>query len=200
MLVLAGFAAGFAVAAKRSGERHSSPPAEAVSAGASRWGDGFARGVDAGAMVGYERGSARGEAIGRRAAIDELARAPDGPRSESRRDIGYRPDKDAVGELPTLPPGSLTPAKYLALWAQVSPADKAWAKRVSYCESGGDPTTLGLGGSYRGAFQFTPNAWRIAPNSPGGDPIDYSWMTQAVVAVSLKHAMGTGPWPVCGTR
>ncbi len=99
-----------------------------------------------------------------------------------------------------LPTGSLTPEKYIELWALVTPEDKAWAKRVSFCESGLDPNALGLGGSYRGAFQFTPDAWRISPNSPGGDPIDYSWITQAVVAVSLMHEMGTGPWPVCGSR
>ena len=51
---------------------------------------------------------------------------------------------------------------------------------------------------YHGAFQFTLPTWHRAPKSPGGDPIDYTWRTQAVVAVLLKHHVGTTPWPKCG--
>jgi hypothetical protein len=42
------------------------------------------------------------------------------------------------------------------------------------------------------------STWKTSPRSPGGDPIDYSYRTQAVVAVLLMHEMGTSPWPVCG--
>lgn len=93
---------------------------------------------------------------------------------------------------------NLTPAKYHRLWGSVSRPDKRWARDVSECESGHDPNALALGGDYRGAFMFTPDAWRTSPKSPGGDPIDYSYKTQAVVAVALKKRDGTGPWPVCG--
>ncbi len=91
-----------------------------------------------------------------------------------------------------------TPSKYNRLWDRVSPDDRDWARKVSWCESGRDPDALGLGGQYRGAFMFTRDAWKTSPKTPGGDPIDYSYRTQAVVAVALKKRDGTRPWPVCG--
>ncbi len=89
-------------------------------------------------------------------------------------------------------------AKYDRLWDNVSSRDKRWAKKTARCESGGDPNAIGGGGRYRGAFQFMKATWRTSPKSPGGDPIDYSYTTQAVVAVKLKHRDGAGHWPVCG--
>jgi resuscitation-promoting factor RpfB len=89
-------------------------------------------------------------------------------------------------------------SKYDRLWAQVSPAEKRWARSTAECESGRDPNAIGGGGQYRGAFQFLKSTWRRAPKSPGGDPIDYSYTTQAVVAIALKREDGTGHWPNCG--
>jgi Transglycosylase-like domain len=89
--------------------------------------------------------------------------------------------------------------RYTRLWQErVTLAERRWAHRTSECESGGDPKALGDGGLYRGAFQFTRNAWKTSPKSPGGDPIAYPYRTQAVVAVMLKRRDGTRPWPVCG--
>ena len=81
---------------------------------------------------------------------------------------------------------------------KVSKKNKRWAKRVARCESGGDPNAIGGGGTYRGAFQFMRSTWESAPRSPGGDPIRYSYRTQAVVAVALKNRDGADHWPVCG--
>jgi len=89
-------------------------------------------------------------------------------------------------------------AKYDRLWDRTSTRDKRWAKKTARCESGGDPKAIGGGGRYRGAFQFMKATWRTSPKSPGGDPIDYPYTTQAVVAVKLKHRDGAGHWPVCG--
>ncbi len=89
-------------------------------------------------------------------------------------------------------------AKYVRIWGGFNHADRHWAHRVSYCESGNNPRAVGGGGTYRGAFMFTLDAWKIPHKSPGGDPVVYPWKTQAVVAVLLKHQMGTKPWPVCG--
>ena len=94
--------------------------------------------------------------------------------------------------------GNATPAKYHRLWDKVTRKDKRWANRVANCESGKDPDAVALKGRYRGAFMFTRDAWKTSPKSPGGDPIDYSYRTQAVVAVHLKKRDGTRPWPVCG--
>jgi transglycosylase-like protein len=98
----------------------------------------------------------------------------------------------------TLASGSPHESRYHKLWDQFNHRDHRWAHKTSYCESGGDPRAIGGGGVYRGAFQFTRDAWKTSPKSPGGDPIRYSWKTQAVVAVLLKHRDGTRPWPVCG--
>jgi hypothetical protein len=111
--------------------------------------------------------------------------------------IGYGSDSQAQAS-GTGSADNRTPAKYHRLWDRVSPGDRDWARKVSWCESGRDPDALGLGGEYRGAFMFTWDAWQTSPKTPGGDPIDYSYRTQAVVAVALKKRDGTRPWPVCG--
>ncbi|MGH2991058.1 MAG: transglycosylase family protein [Solirubrobacterales bacterium] len=89
-------------------------------------------------------------------------------------------------------------AKYVRLWVKVSSRDRHWARSTSKCESGRDPKAIGGGGKYRGAFQFLKSTWRHSPKSPGGDPIEYSYRTQAVVAVALKRRDGAGHWPNCG--
>jgi len=91
-----------------------------------------------------------------------------------------------------------TASRYDRLWDDVSRHNKRWARRTSECESGGDPKAIGGGGAYRGAFQFLKSTWRASPKSPGGDPIRYTYRTQAVVAVALKKRDGAGHWPVCG--
>lgn len=94
--------------------------------------------------------------------------------------------------------GSVNEAKYAKLWKKVPAKEKRWAHSTSECESGGDPDAIGGGGRYRGAFQFTRSTWSASPQSPGGDPIDYAYKTQAVVAVKLKKRDGAEHWPVCG--
>lgn len=80
---------------------------------------------------------------------------------------------------------------------RVSQQNKRWARRVSACESGRDPDAIGADGLYRGAFQFSLDTWRSAPQSPGGDPIAFSYRTQAFVAVRLRTRDGDGHWPSC---
>jgi soluble lytic murein transglycosylase-like protein len=88
--------------------------------------------------------------------------------------------------------------KYRRIFRRMSDRNKAWARRTARCESGKDPNAIGGGGMYRGAFQFMKSTWKAAPKSPGGDPIDYGYKTQAVVAVKLKKRDGAGHWPNCG--
>lgn len=80
---------------------------------------------------------------------------------------------------------------------KVSHANKRWARRVSECESGRNPDAIGADGLYRGAFQFSRSTWRTAPQSPGGDPVAFSYRTQAFVAVRLRTRDGDGHWPNC---
>jgi hypothetical protein len=102
--------------------------------------------------------------------------------------------QSAADDRPSEPVG----ARYDRLWDRFSVVDKRWAHATSECESGGDPGAIGGGGLYRGAFQFMRSTWKASPRSPGGDPIAFSYRTQAVVAVLLKHRDGAGHWPVCG--
>jgi hypothetical protein len=89
-------------------------------------------------------------------------------------------------------------ATYSRLWDRVSLRDRRWARQTSECESDGDPRAISGGGLYRGAFQFMRSTWRHSPKSPGGDPIIYTYRTQAVVAILLMHRDGTQHWPGCG--
>jgi hypothetical protein len=88
--------------------------------------------------------------------------------------------------------------KYRRMFRRMSERNQRWARRTARCESGKDPNAIGGGGMYRGAFQFMKSTWKGAPKSPGGDPIDYGYKTQAVVAVKLKKRDGAGHWPNCG--
>ncbi len=96
--------------------------------------------------------------------------------------------------------GGKTSQRYYDAWQGFSKKDKRWARRVGYCESGNDPDLHADAGGdrYHGAFMFLIESWRNSPMSPGGDPHQYTWKTQAVVAIKLKHQMGTQPWPACG--
>lgn len=94
--------------------------------------------------------------------------------------------------------GGRTAAKFVRIWERTSRRNRRWAHSTAECESGRDPKAIGGGGVYRGAFQFMKSTWRSSPKSPGGDPIRYTYKTQAVVAVALKKRAGTSPWPVCG--
>lgn len=109
---------------------------------------------------------------------------------------GTGPDGDGSAQTSSEP--TANSSKYNRLWDRTSQRDKRWASKTAECESGKDPNAIGGGGSYRGAFQFMKSTWRTSPKSPGGDPIDYSYKTQAVVAVALKKRDGAGHWPVCG--
>jgi transglycosylase-like protein len=103
-----------------------------------------------------------------------------------------------IADAPTVDAPTADASKYVRLWVKISRRDKVWARATAECESGGDPDAIGGGGQYRGAFQFAMSTWQNAPKSPGGDPIDYPYKTQAVVAVALMKKDGTGHWPNCG--
>lgn len=94
--------------------------------------------------------------------------------------------------------GQTSAKKFSKIWSKYGTRTKRWARRTSKCESGGNPKAIGGHGKYRGAFQFMRATWKHAPRSPGGDPIRYTWRTQAVEAVRLKRRDGARHWPVCG--
>ena len=110
---------------------------------------------------------------------------------------------------PQIESGSKTKAqrvavKYRRIYARFKPRARRWARLISKCESGHNPKALSPDGEYRGAFQFSLETWQSAPRSPGGDPIDYTWKTQAVVAIALRNkarrAGWDSPWRVCSKK
>lgn len=114
---------------------------------------------------------------------------------------GFGPGQSSGGS--TSSTGSTTSGptaeKYDRLWVEsITRSEKRWADSTADCESGGDPDAIGGGGRYRGAFQFTKQTWRRSPKSPGGDPVEYTYRTQAVVAVLLMRRDGADNWPNCG--
>jgi soluble lytic murein transglycosylase-like protein len=67
---------------------------------------------------------------------------------------------------------------------------------IGACESGGDPTAVSSGGTYRGKYQFDYGTWESVGGS--GDPAAASESEQDYRAALLYAASGSSPWPVCG--
>lgn len=73
---------------------------------------------------------------------------------------------------------------------------RATLEAIAACESGGDPTIVSAGGSYRGKYQFAHSTWASVGGS--GDPAAASEAEQDHRAALLYSRAGSGPWPVCG--
>jgi peptidoglycan hydrolase-like protein with peptidoglycan-binding domain len=69
-------------------------------------------------------------------------------------------------------------------------------QRIAQCESGGVPTAVSAGGTYRGKYQFSRATWRALGGS--GDPAAAPEAEQDRVAAKLYARRGSTPWPVCG--
>ncbi|MBA2767197.1 MAG: transglycosylase family protein [Solirubrobacterales bacterium] len=67
---------------------------------------------------------------------------------------------------------------------------------IAQCESGGDPSAVGGGGTYGGKYQFDRQTWESVGGS--GDPASASESEQDSRAQSLLQQRGTSPWPTCG--
>src|SRR2546429_566897 len=68
-------------------------------------------------------------------------------------------------------------------------------KRIAECESHGNPRSIGGGGLYRGAYQFTVDTYRSVGGR--GDPAKASMAEQTRRAAILLARSGRGQWPVC---
>ena len=66
---------------------------------------------------------------------------------------------------------------------------------IAECESGGDPTAVSAGGTYRGKYQFSRETWRAMGGT--GDPAKASEAEQDRLALKLYRRAGTSPWPNC---
>jgi hypothetical protein len=67
---------------------------------------------------------------------------------------------------------------------------------IAACESGGDPSAVGGGGTYRGKYQFDHQTWASVGGS--GDPAAASEAEQDMRAAMLYQRAGASPWPTCG--
>ena len=67
---------------------------------------------------------------------------------------------------------------------------------IASCESGGDPKSIGGGGTFRGKYQFDYGTWASVGGS--GDPAAAPEAEQDKRAQMLLDRSGTSPWPVCG--
>jgi resuscitation-promoting factor RpfB len=70
--------------------------------------------------------------------------------------------------------------------------------RIAQCESGGNPSAISAGGTYRGKYQFTRATWRSLGGH--GDPARASEATQDRLALALYRRAGLSPWPACGRQ
>jgi TolA-binding protein len=67
---------------------------------------------------------------------------------------------------------------------------------IAACESGGDPTAVSAGGTYRGKYQFDYGTWESVGGH--GDPAAAPEAEQDYRAALLYSRSGSSPWPVCG--
>ena len=118
------------------------------------------------------------------------------PGRDIRRDGIERPgsDRDATaGELRRSLPilrRMATPAGGSS--SSASPVLEA----IAACESGGDPTAVSAGGTYRGKYQFDSGTWAAVGGS--GDPAAAPEAEQDRRAAALYAERGSAAWPVCG--
>ena len=68
-------------------------------------------------------------------------------------------------------------------------------QRIAACESGGNPSAVSPGGTYRGKYQFTRETWGRLGRE--GDPADAPEWLQDRMALRLYRQSGTAPWPSC---
>lgn len=69
---------------------------------------------------------------------------------------------------------------------------------IMKCESGGDPTAVSPGGTYRGLYQFDYSTWESVGGT--GDPAAATPAEQHYRAWLLYQQRGSAPWPVCQYR
>jgi hypothetical protein len=84
----------------------------------------------------------------------------------------------------------------IARETSTAPAVPAVLQAIAQCESGGNPTAVGGGGSFRGKYQFDYGTWASVGGS--GDPAAAPEAEQDRRAAALYARAGASPWPVCG--
>jgi resuscitation-promoting factor RpfB len=68
-------------------------------------------------------------------------------------------------------------------------------RQIAECESGGNPSAVSPGGTYRGKYQFSRATWRHLGGT--GDPAAAPEWLQDRLALKLYRQRGAAPWPNC---
>ena len=72
---------------------------------------------------------------------------------------------------------------------------RAVLERIAWCESRGNPRSIGGGGQFRGKYQFMQSTWEAMGGT--GDPAQATEAEQDYRAAVLFVKWGPGQWPVC---
>jgi hypothetical protein len=80
--------------------------------------------------------------------------------------------------------------------ARNAPKASPVLEAIAACESGGNPSAIGGGGTYRGKYQFDYGTWSSVGGT--GDPAAAPEAEQDKRAAMLYSRTGASSWPVCG--
>jgi hypothetical protein len=143
---------------------------------------------------------ARDEAAERRAAAvalrDGRARALRAARAQLARLEAREPARARQRARATAPGGTTAGTPRGGPWPAVPGGpSRAVLERIAWCESRGNPRSIGGGGKFRGKYQFMQSTWEAMGGS--GDPAAASEAEQDYRAARLFVKWGPGQWPVC---
>ncbi len=143
---------------------------------------------------------ARDEAAERRAAAvalrDGRARALRAARAQLARLEAREPARARQRARATAPGGTTAGTPRGGRWPAVPGGpSRAVLERIAWCESRGNPRSIGGGGKFRGKYQFMQSTWEAMGGS--GDPAAASEAEQDYRAALLFVKWGPGQWPVC---
>ncbi|MEO2140094.1 MAG: transglycosylase family protein, partial [Thermoleophilia bacterium] len=143
---------------------------------------------------------ARNQAAERRAAAvalrDGRARALRAARTQLRRLEAREAARARQRARATQPGGTTAGTPRGGRWPAVPGGpSRAVLERIAWCESRGNPRSIGGGGQFRGKYQFMQSTWEAMGGS--GDPAAASEAEQDYRAALLFVKWGPGQWPVC---
>jgi len=141
----------------------------------------------------YERVRDAGGSPGRHIVDDGIR-----PRRGAGRAARAHEVADAIHILRRMAGAAAAPAGAAPAGASASAGASAGAglEAIGACESGGDPTAVSAGGTYRGKYQFDHSTWQSVGGT--GDPAAAPEAEQDARAAALAARRGASPWPNCG--
>ena len=147
---------------------------------------------------------ARDEAAGHRADLEGLRAARASALAKARRALariearerraGRSGDSGATDPIARGGATATTPRN--GRWPAVPGGpSRAVLERIAWCESRGNPRSIGGGGQFRGKYQFMQSTWEAMGGT--GDPAAATEAEQDYRAALLFIKWGPGQWPVC---